>query len=332
MDETEIQRAVEALRAGALIALPTETVYGLGADASNPEAVRQVFAVKGRPSGHPLIVHLASAEAMDTWAREVPPAARALAAQFWPGPLTLVLHKAPHVPSEVTGGQDTVALRVPAHPVARAVLEAFGGGIAAPSANRYGRISPTTADAVREDLGDAVAVVLDGGPCEVGLESTIVSCLDDTVSVLRPGRVTHEDIERCVGPLEPRPGHVPRVPGSTRSHYAPLTPLTLVGSEDLTETVRQFEDEGLTVGVLALRARPSALRPRMWVVARQAPDAYGQDLYAQLRALDKVGADRLVVERPAEGPLWTAVHDRLRRAAATDEEDEPAEAPDASAP
>ncbi len=328
-----IREAVAALRAGELVGMPTETVYGLAADATNADAVREIFRVKGRPSSHPLIVHIGSAADVDAWARDVPPVARTLAARFWPGPLTLVLPRAMRVLSEVTGGQDTIALRVPAHPVARALIEAFGGGLAAPSANRYGRISPTTADAVREELGDAVRVVLDGGPSTVGLESTIVSCLGGRVSVLRPGHVTRDAIAGLAGPLDEAGGTAPRVPGSTRSHYAPLTPLVVVASPDLAAAVERLQADGYRVAVLALRPRPRGLRAGLWVQATPDAEAYARDLYARVRMLDHAGADRLVVERPPDGPAWVAIHDRLRRAAAdAADDDAPAEGPERDAP
>lgn len=329
---SDIQAAVRALRAGQLIGLPTETVYGLGADASNPDAVRLVFAVKGRPSTHPLIVHLADPVQLLDWTVDVPDAAHALARRFWPGPLTLVLPRAAHIPTEVTGGQETIALRVPAHPVALNVLRAFGGGIAAPSANRYGRISPTTADAVREELGNAVAIVLDGGVCAVGLESTIVACLDGTVSILRPGHITRDDVRRVVGQVHEPSMTPPRVPGSTRSHYAPATDLELVDSRTLVAHVRRHADAGRRVGVLALQQRPATL-DATWVVASSTALPYGHHLYAHLRALDRLGVDRLVVETPPTGEAWTAIHDRLRRAAAGRADDDvPAHMPEATAP
>ena len=188
--QLELDAAVQALRDGELVAFPTETVYGLGAHAAHPAALRRVFELKGRPPTHPLIVHLDSARFLPRWAREIPPAAQQLAERFWPGPLTLVLPRAPNVHPLVTGGQDTVAVRVPAHPMAQQLLTAFGGGIAAPSANRFGRVSPTRAEHVREEFGDAVRVVLDGGECKLGLESTIVACLDGQVRLLRPGSIT----------------------------------------------------------------------------------------------------------------------------------------------
>jgi L-threonylcarbamoyladenylate synthase len=332
--DAAIQEAVAALRAGELVGMPTETVYGLAADATNADAVREIFRVKGRPSSHPLIVHIGSADDLDVWARDVPPVARALAERFWPGPLTMVLPRAAHVLPEVTGGQDTVALRVPGHPVARALIDAFGGGLAAPSANRYGRISPTTADAVREELGDAVRIVLDGGPSQVGLESTIVACLNGQVTVLRPGHITRDEIARVAGTVAPAAtSRAPRVPGSTRSHYAPLTPLLMVTPDELSPTVRRLVADGYRVAVLALRPPPRGLRASLWVQATPDAEAYARDLYARLRMLDQAGADRLLVERPPDGPLWVAIHDRLRRAsAAAADDDAPPDSPERDAP
>src|SRR5512137_2073977 len=217
LPQEEIDRAVAALRDGEVIAFPTETVYGLGADAQNPDAVRKVFELKGRPATHPLIVHIEHPRALERWALAVPPAAVALAEKFWPGPLTLVLRRAPAVDLAITGGQDTVAIRVPGHPVAQQLLRAFGSGIAAPSANRYGRISPTPAEHVRDEFGDDLKIVLDGGDCKIGLESTIVSCLDAVPRVLRPGTITTSQLRSVVPGLVEGPAAAaaaPRVPGS----------------------------------------------------------------------------------------------------------------------
>jgi L-threonylcarbamoyladenylate synthase len=226
--ERTIDEAVRRLEAGELVAFPTETVYGLGADASNRAAVARIFSAKGRPADHPLIIHLGAAGQVGDWAREIPVSARRLADAFWPGPLTLVLPRADCVLDEVTGGQDTVALRVPSHPVARELLLRFGRGVAAPSANRFGRISPTCAAHVRDELGDRVGLVIDGGECEVGLESTIVACDANRVTLLRPGKITLAELERIVGRVDAAGAAVPRVPGSLRSHYAPTTPIELV--------------------------------------------------------------------------------------------------------
>lgn len=246
------------LRAGGLVALPTETVYGLGADVEDPIAVARIFQVKGRPASHPLIVHIAAADELDAWVEEVPAAARLLAEHFWPGPLTLVLRRGHRVPLEATDGLETVAVRVPDHPVALALLSAFGGGITAPSANRFGSVSPTTADHVRAELGDAVDFVLDGGSCQVGVESTIVDVTGETPSILRPGGVTREDLEAVLG----HPVVVPstsdvRVPGQHPSHYAPRARVVLVEPEKVVAEAELAQQAGHQVGVLLPRPSPT---------------------------------------------------------------------------
>jgi len=311
----EIAAAVAALRAGDVIGLPTETVYGLAGDASNPAAVARIFAIKGRPSSHPVIVHVPDAAHVPRWARETPPAAGALMRRFWPGPLTIVLLRTPSVPDAVTGGQDTVALRVPAHPVALRVLQAFGGGLAAPSANRYGRISPTTAGHVRADLGSEVPLVLDGGPSDVGLESTIVACLDSRITVLRPGRIGVDEIEAVAGPVASASPEAPRVPGSVISHYAPHTPLEIVDADALAGVIAAHAHAGRRIAVLAPGAS-TGLAVSTWRTAASDAEGYGRALYDELRRLDDADADVIVVTRPPDGPEWTAIHDRLTRAAA----------------
>jgi len=232
--QVEIETAVQALRDGELVAFPTETVYGLGANAQNPAAVRKIFEAKGRPTTHPVIVHLDSPRFLHRWVREVPETATRLAERFWPGPLTMVMPRAANVHDIVTGGQDTVAIRVPSHPMAQQLLTAFGGGIAAPSANRYGKLSPTRAEHVREELGDAVKVILDGGECQIGLESTIVSFEGQNVRLLRPGGVTAAQIRQVVGELLIGANlESPRVPGGTPSHYAPTTPMAIVPAGEI---------------------------------------------------------------------------------------------------
>ena len=243
--QSEIEAAVEALRAGDLVAFPTETVYGLGANAQNPAALRKIFAAKGRPAQHPLIVHLDSAKYLHRWTQKLSPEAEKLAARFWPGPLTLVVQRAPHVLDAVTGGQDTVAIRVPGHPMAQQLLTAFGGGIAAPSANRYGHLSPTRAEHVRDELGDAVKIVLDGGECQLGVESTIVSCVDGQVRLLRPGAVTLTQLRSAVGDVQiGADATAPRVPGSMQAHYAPTTPLEVVPGDGLEVFAGSLNDQG----------------------------------------------------------------------------------------
>jgi L-threonylcarbamoyladenylate synthase len=313
----EITRAAALLKAGELVAFPTETVYGLGADASNPEAVRKVFAAKGRPADHPLIVHIADAVQLANWARDIPPAAHKLAKTFWPGPLTLVLKRNPQVPDAVTGGQDTVALRVPGHPVAQALLREFGGGIAAPSANRFGRVSATTAAHVREEFGEAVACVLDGGAADVGIESTIVDCSREVPALLRPGWITPQQIEAVLDmPLAAPVAGAPRAPGMLEKHYAPQTALMLMEGDLVAELARSLARQGKRVAVLARTSLRPLIDGLVWQAAPADAAAYAHDLYANLRELDHAGCDAILVEQPPEDPEWLAIRDRLNRAAA----------------
>ena len=311
-----IEEAVALLNAGDLVAFPTETVYGLGADAHNPAAVARIFAAKGRPASHPLIVHVSNLAAAREWIAELPDSARRLAEAFWPGPLTLVLPKAAGVPDAITGGQPTVALRAPAHPVARALLAAFGAGIAAPSANRYGRISPTRAADVHEELGDRVALVLDGGDCEVGLESTIVACLGERVILLRPGAISRSQLRDVVGEVADADEASPRAPGRDRSHYAPRTRLALVAGPELRSVVERALAAGERLAVLARSPAPPASERLVWRQLGNRPAEYGRALYATLRELDRAGAVRILVEAVPGDEPWAAIADRLRRAAA----------------
>jgi L-threonylcarbamoyladenylate synthase len=305
-----LAQAVARLRAGGLVAMPTETVYGLAADARNPEAVRRIFAAKGRPADHPLIVHLPSVEAMAEWAAGVPEAARRLADAFWPGPLTLVLPKAASVDPVVTGGQDTVGLRMPAHPVAQALLAAFGGAVAAPSANRFGRISPTRAEHVRVEFPGGEVLVLDGGPSEVGLESTIVDLSGATPRLLRPGAIPASAIEALIGPLQRLDdGEGPRASGRLAAHYAPGKPLELVAA-DAVERHPAAADS--TVAWLSCGPLPAGATG---VALPADPAGYAQGLYAALRELDAGPAQRILVIRPPAGEAWAAIQDRLGRAA-----------------
>jgi L-threonylcarbamoyladenylate synthase len=306
----DVARAVALLRAGEVVAFPTETVYGLGADARNAAAVAKIYALKGRPAGHPLIVHLAGADALPAWAAAVPEAARRLAARFWPGPLTLILPRAADISDALTGGQDSIGVRVPSHPVARQLLAAFGGGIAAPSANRYGRVSPTSAAHVRDEFGPQAPFVLEGGDCSVGLESTIVSLVGEPL-LLRPGGIAVADLEAVIGPLRRAvAGEGPRAPGTTRAHYAPATRLVVVAAAALGATV------GPASAVLARRPPPANFGGVLWLAAPAGPADYAHDLYANLRRLDHAGAAAIVVEAVPEDPAWEAVRDRLTRAAA----------------
>jgi L-threonylcarbamoyladenylate synthase len=309
---TSIQQAVLLLRQGRLVAFPTETVYGLGADARNPDAVRRIFEAKGRPSTHPLIVHLASEVQMGDWARDVPAWASALAQSFWPGPLTLILPRGSGVPDAVTGGQDSVGLRMPAHPVARELLLGFGGGIAAPSANRFGRVSATTALHVAEEFGDEVALVLDGGACRVGIESTIVDCTGDAARLLRPGGIAAEALEGVLGyPPLAASADAPRASGTLASHYAPRTPTELQPPEALAARVAKL---GERCGVIARTVRRPADFNGIWLEAPGDAESYARGLYARLRELDQAGLPAIVVEAPPRTPEWLAVNDRLQRA------------------
>jgi L-threonylcarbamoyladenylate synthase len=309
--DSAIKHAVAILNAGGLIALPTETVYGLGADAGNDAAVTAVFAAKGRPADHPLIVHLASSDMMGDYAREIPESAWRLARRFWPGPLTLILKRRAGVSDLVTGGQDTVGLRVPAHPVAQRLLQAFGRGIAAPSANRFGRISPTRADHVLAELGERVDCILDGGACTVGLESTILDLSGEEPRLLRPGGISADILTRELGMPPGRAATgAPRVSGSLPSHYAPRTPLQLLDVGDL-ETMQLPP----SVAVMALRAPGEKQRSVRWLRMPEVVAEYSRQLFACLRDLDAEGHVRIYIERPPAEADWEAVHDRLTRAA-----------------
>lgn len=303
-------RAASLLRAGELVALPTETVYGLGADARNPAAILKIFAAKDRPADHPLIVHLADREQITEWARDIPHAAFALAQAFWPGPLTLILKKCPGVPDEVTGGQDTVGLRVPDHPVALSLLQAFGGGVAAPSANRFGRISPTTAEHVYDELGEAVALILDGGACDVGIESTILDLSRSEPVLLRPGMIGLDALAAVIG-TRPRQRHTgeqaPRVSGALSAHYAPRTPMRMASRAEIARATADC-------AVLSHAGEHSPGRFAMSIDGPFDADGYAHDLYANLRALDASGAREILVEHLPTDDAWAAVHDRLGRA------------------
>lgn len=307
--------AVERLRAGELVGFPTETVYGLGADASNARAVVKIFAIKGRPANHPLIVHLASTADIERWARRIPPAARLLIAKFAPGPLTLILPRSAYVPDVVTGGQSNVGLRFPSHTVAQSLLREFGGGIAAPSANRFGRVSPTTARHVADEFGELSPLILDGGPCEVGIESTIVDFTRGAAVLLRPGGVSSVQLAEVLGyaPLA-QTGKSPRVSGSLPSHYAPKTESRLVKPFEIAQAFRAARLAGKSVGVLARSAARFDDFEGVWRQAGPEWSAYARLLYAELRLLDAAGVDLILVEEPPAAVDWQAINDRLQRA------------------
>ncbi len=304
------------MRAGRLVAFPTETVYGLGADASSPDAVGRLFAVKGRPADHPVIVHLGRAEQLVDWARDVPEVASILAEACWPGPLTLVLARTASVPDAVTGGLDTVGIRVPDQRVALALLCEFGGGVAAPSANRFGRVSPTSAPDVHAELGADVDVVLDDGPCRVGLESTIVDCSRREPAILRLGGVPRERIETLVGAPVPvlDAGEV-RAPGTLSAHYAPHARVVLVDETTLVAQAAIELARRANVGVISPHL-PEHLDARVEVLAVPADaGAYAHALYRSLRDADARGLDVVLAVPPVARGLGAAVADRLRRAA-----------------
>ena len=339
-DQADIDAAARLLEAGALVAFPTETVYGLGADAENPSAVARIYAAKGRPSQHPLIVHLAPEADIGYWSNDVGGDARALIDAFWPGPLTLILPRAPHVPDAAAGGQHSLGLRCPSHPVAQSLLRSFKrgrGGVAAPSANRFGQVSPTLARHVRDEFGDSplLSCVLDGGQSAVGIESTIIDLTRGRPVLLRPGHVSAADIAAVLG-VEPAlpDADAPRASGTLASHYAPHTPVVVVPAAAIAECLSQLARAGRRAAL----AHHSALSrfgfvdqddagepdtPRSssmnMIAARAAmsdqPAGYAHDFYAVLRRLDLQCADVIIVEMLPQDPAWQAVTDRLARAA-----------------
>ena len=311
-----VREAVDILRGGGLVVFPTETVYGLGADALNPAAVRAMFAAKGRPADHPVIVHLAGADQLELYAEDVPASAHKLAAAFWPGPLTMVLKRGRQISDLVTGGLDTVGLRVPAHPIALALLREFGGPIAAPSANPFGRVSATRAEHVLSDLAGRVDLILDAGPCEVGLESTIVDLVSPVPAVLRPGAITAEQIAAVlqteIGGTSPA---APRVSGSLPSHYAPHAKVELLPAEELLRRGRELAASGLKVAILTQTPISIDMQNIVLMPIGESPSAVARELYASLRKADELNCDVVLTTLPAEEGVGTALADRLRRAA-----------------
>ena len=311
-DAELLSKAVHALSAGEVIGLPTETVYGLAADAMNISAVRKIFELKGRPVDHPLIVHIADSAQLSRWAIDIPEEAFVLAQHFWPGPLTMILRKHADVPDEVTGGQDTLGLRCPAHPLALTVLRQLNGGVAAPSANRFGRISPTTAQHVHDEFGDAVPIVLDGGECEVGIESTIIDLSSEPPRLLRPGMISQEEIEAVIGPIgaNAKP-ESPRVSGSLAAHYAPRTPMQMFSRMALIEEYARKTELGLNCEALCLDTLPRGIKG---LILNNEYHAYAHGVYAAMRELDDRKADLLLIEQTPQTSEWLAVNDRLNRA------------------
>ncbi|WP_342117928.1 L-threonylcarbamoyladenylate synthase [Pseudoduganella sp. OTU4001] len=317
----DISSAAAALEAGDLVAFPTETVYGLGADAENPEAVAKIYAAKGRPQDHPVIVHVAPGADLDYWTTDVPDEARELVKHFWPGPLTLILKRNAHIPDAVSGGQDTVGIRCPSHPVAMELLKAFKGGkggVAAPSANKFGNVSPTTAQHVRDEFGDdpRLAAILDGGSSQVGIESTILdlSRLGTHGPVLlRPGHITAMQIATVIGILVAQPDQAaPRASGTLESHYAPKAPVALLPTGDIEKTLAELKLRGRSAALIHYTPFPDA-QPNVALPAE--PKGYAYGVYAALRAMDQQQVDLILVEAPPTDDAWLGVNDRLRRAA-----------------
>lgn len=328
-DTEALQRAATAILAGRLVAFPTETVYGLGANALDPRAVERIFAAKGRPTNNPIIVHVADVAAAAQLTTIWPDTAQELAQRFWPGPLTLVLPKRPEVPAVVTGGGPNVGVRLPAHPVAAALLRTVRVPIAAPSANASLHISPTTAEHVVRSLGNRVDLVLDAGACPGGLESTVVDLASDPPRLLRPGLVSLEQLRQCLPEIvvaesalgEAKHGantlsSIPLpAPGQLARHYAPRVPLELVAG-DAWPTVERYLQQGERVGWLTMVSDAACANPRLRAIEMPGDAAgYAARLYAVLHGLDDGSVDRIVVSRPPDGAAWQAIHDRLRRAA-----------------
>ncbi|HEY9682088.1 MAG TPA: L-threonylcarbamoyladenylate synthase [Oculatellaceae cyanobacterium] len=341
MRDALIEKAASFLKEGLLVSFPTETVYGLGADASNETAIRRLYQAKGRPSTHPVIVHVHSLDAVRNWAVDIPPEFFKLAESFWPGPLTMVLKRANSVLNAVTGGQDTVALRIPKHPIALALLEAFGGGLVAPSANKFGRLSPTLAQHVIDEFKDEVAMVLDGGPCNVGIESTIINLSGGRPRILRPGMISVDMLSSVIGDVEAPANSVThatnaknalaqvvatdtasdtgsdiRVPGALASHYAPETPLHVVPSHDFYSFLEECAKNNRRVLVVSFKPQHSGFEPSSWITLAQEPEEFARQIYGALRLLDKRNGDLIVVESPPDKDTgWSGIHDRLSRAA-----------------
>ena len=308
-----IERAVELLRQGKLVAFPTETVYGLGADATNADAIRRIFAAKARPPTNPLICHVADESMARQYAARWPAQASAIAAAFWPGPITICVPKVASIPSEATAGRDTVGLRAPNHPLTLQLLRAFGKPIAGPSANKSSHVSPTTAQHVRDELGDGVDLILDGGPCIVGIESTVLDLSSDRPTILRPGGVTREQIEAVIGGVDVVTGIVSpdtaaTSPGQQARHYAPRTPAIRVESDEL-ESISPSHR-----GLILLNPRRNIEQSIAVAILSKDPRIYARDFYAVLRRLDGLSLDEIVIELPPDEPAWAAIRDRIIRA------------------
>jgi len=320
--QEHVTTAARILNQGGTVAFPTETVYGLGADVNNPVAVRKIYDIKQRPPDHPLIVHIGDISQLKYWAQAIPESAWKLAYTFWPGPLTLILQRSHQVPDSVTGGQNTVGIRIPAHPIALALLSELGSGkaLAAPSANRFGRISPTTALHVQQELGEKVDMILEGGACEVGLESTIVCFDKQLVKILRPGGITGPELEMALDlpvNLASAANQTMRAPGLLPAHYAPVTPLRIYPAEQIWQQAIILTAQKFRILVMTWSNADKSQFPDKTIehCAMPAdPIAYGKQLYARLRQFDEEAFDYLLIESPPSHPSWLAIADRLQRA------------------
>lgn len=317
---TDIEFATRQLRAGELVAFPTETVYGLGADATNPAAIQKVFAAKGRPVDHPLIVHVANIKQLPSWALNIPDSAWILAEHFWPGPLTLILQKQIGVSSLITGGQETIAIRIPNHSLTLQLLQNFDGAIVGPSANKYGRVSPTSAVHVATDLGTAVSVIIDGGECTVGLESTIVDLTNTHPIIRRSGAITAQELSDVLQQqvsIDTKANSTVRTSGSHESHYAPVTTVRMLEYPELLAAAILMQQQNKPFSVLSFKPKPKDINPQVyWQQTSQDPKEYAHSLYANLRNHDSFNNDVILVERPPQDISWLAILDRLTRASA----------------
>lgn len=317
---TDIPLAVEQLKCGQLVAFPTETVYGLGADASNSAAIEKVFKVKGRPSDHPVIVHIANAEQLSSWARDIPSIAWQLTKAFWPGPLTVILLKQPDVSELITGGQDTIGIRIPNHPTTLQLLQQFGSGIIGPSANKYGRVSPTNAKHVETDLGNDIELILDGGTCTVGIESTIIDLSGPQPVIMRTGAISADDIAKVLNidvTINTNTKNKIRTPGSHAVHYAPVTPVILINDIDIESTIKTYITQNKSFSVISFQAKPNYLDQSIYwqQVEKNAVD-YAHNLYANLRVHDQLNNSVIIIENIPTDDAWLAIADRLCRASA----------------
>jgi L-threonylcarbamoyladenylate synthase len=318
--ENSVSQAVSLLQKGECVALPTETVYGLAADASNVIAINKIFEAKGRPKNHPLIVHIPDVSHLENWAKAIPSTAYDLAKLFWPGPLSLLLKKADHVPDEVTGGLDTIALRVPAHPLFLEVLTQLNTGLAAPSANRYKQLSPTIAEQVTQGLDGRIAAVLEGGPCEHGLESTILDLVSKKPRILRAGPVTQQQLETAMGQSVDIPkNHTELVPGNVEAHYQPNTPLRIFSSEQLLAEMGELSQKNYHLIVwsdtVLEQCKKATSRVATWSNLKNDAALFGRELYVTLYQVDQTCPEQIIVEQPPQSDAWAAVNDRLTRAA-----------------